>query len=125
MKFTFRRTSAPPETLVADGGKWIELTAPARWEPAVGDTIIGTFLGFAQKSGAFGPYRAVILISDNVRHTITGSMLVTMIEAGGVKTGDRLRIVYLGMSLSAMGHSCKQFRAYLSRQSHKHAEGAA
>jgi endonuclease V-like protein UPF0215 family len=81
----------------------------------VGEVIMGTFLGFAQRSGSFGAYRAVILAVDNSRVTITGNQLVAMIEGSTVKTGDRLRIVYLGTGITATGFNFKRFQGFVAR----------
>ncbi len=104
-----------PEVILANGQKWLKLHAPTRWEATPGEVLVGTFIGFQEKTGPSGAYRAVILETDDGNKiSITGTMLVSLIECG-IEVGDRIRVVYCGTEVSsATQFKYKVFEVYLA-----------
>ncbi|MDB4278107.1 hypothetical protein N9917_00605 [Deltaproteobacteria bacterium] len=109
--------NSPPA--VAYGIKWHKLERPESWKPtAPGTELIGYYLGQSLRDGQYGQYNVALLTvpsGDGYSRpfTISGTTLISAIDAGQVKDGQLLRITFQGYGESARGHNYKKFDVYV------------
>jgi hypothetical protein len=58
--------------------------------------ITGVFLGISDHSGRYGPYRRITVRTRDGSLTVTGAVIMHLIDAAGLAIGETIKIVFGG-----------------------------
>lgn len=107
------------EVAVAHGVKWHKLSHPKTWKPTeAGEEIVGYYLGQSVRDGQYSQY-VVVLLAVPTGHgftqpyVVSGTALISAIDAGQVEEGYLIRIVFGGMKDLGNGKNLKLFEVYV------------
>ncbi len=95
--------------------KWKKVKGPTTWRPEINDELVGCFGGRSLRNGSFGPYEIVILHTDDRTYTVSGTVLLQLVESANPQLGDLLRVVYKGTKPTALQHDIKIFELYTKK----------
>lgn len=111
------------DTLIAHGVRWTKLQQTQRWEPEIGESIHGAFLGLKHKKGMYGEYKCCLIQTVDGVRSITGITLIDAIENSAIQHDDLIRIVYKGNAISGTTlHEWKVFEIFVAEKSMQHRE---
>lgn len=113
---------------------WKEASPAHPWRCKIGQMIFGTFVNLTKKVGRYGEYSAVVIdvLEDHFpksndegytivekqpseRRTVSGSMIVNMIDSSHVQFGDHVMIRFIGYEDLSDERTMKEFRLWTSR----------
>ena len=104
---------------IAYGIKWHKLERPAPWKPTEpGTELVGYYLGQSLRDGQFGQYNVALLSvpsGDGYSRpfTISGTAVISKIDAGVVVIGQLLRVTFQGWKDLGKDRKYKQFDVYV------------
>lgn len=101
--------------------KWKKIEAPQKWRPrGASDELTGYYGGKTVRSGTHGQYWVIIVHvpvsgeSDMVTYLISGTVLITLIDAAGIGEGHPIKIVYHGDVYTGVDRYYKKFSLYIA-----------
>lgn len=94
-----------------------KVVAPTTWDPAeVGEELCGFYGGRTLRDGKFGQYEVVIVhIPMGASLTVSGTKLITLLDASLIKPGHPIRIVWKGLKDLGGGKSMKDFEVLVAQ----------
>lgn len=112
MKNTKRYASkAEQEAAAIKAVKWVEVKRPKKWrfqEP--GDELVGRFVGVETcEHPEYGVYRRVLVKTPEGPMFATGTVLIDLVSAAGLRADEFLKITYLETVETSAGYNCNLF----------------
>lgn len=112
MKISDLFNKKPEPDIIAAGKRWHKVNGAKKWEPQVGEVLVGIYQGSSERNGQHGTYRAIVIkVGDNA-FRVTGVKIVELVEDSGIQPGDDVCIVYGGTQLTNSGYNVKLFELY-------------
>ena len=109
-----RRARKPPD-LVAAGMRWLKIEKAITWRPGDGEVLQGRYVGARNREGSFGVYTLHTVRTDVGRYSFSGAVISALIADAGIKSGDLVRVVYLGKRcVRDTDRAYKDFELYVS-----------
>lgn len=104
--------------LVPDDVQWLEITAPRKWAfKKPGDQLIGRFVRVEQRIHPNnGPYRAVLIDTEDGVLYATGTGLMSLVDAAGLREFELVRIIYDGTVETTEGYFCNTYRLMVEKR---------
>lgn len=97
--------------------QWRKIVAPTTWDPtAVGEELCGFYGGRTLREGKFGQYEVVVVhIPMGASYTVSGTKLITLLDASLIKPGHPIRIVWKGLKDLGGNKSMKDFEVLVAQ----------
>ncbi len=94
---------------------WRVVQAERFWQPKVGDSLEGQFLGKKVKRNRHNePYEVVIVRSEEETFAVSGTVILSLFDNSGALPHDEVRIVYKGTKpCNNSEYSYKDFNLYV------------
>lgn len=102
-------------TTISHGKKWRQVSAPKVWRPKDGDTLVGAYGGISIKKGMHGEYRNLIVRTDNETFLVSGTKIMSLVDASGVETLQNVRVVYKGLVDVGNEHPMKDYDLFIEK----------
>lgn len=94
--------------------KWRKINAPSTWRPAEGEELVGYYAGRTKREGSFGQYEVVVvLVPYKGAFMLSGTQLLQLMDAGMVRRGDAVRVVYKGLKQLDDEREMKMFELFV------------
>lgn len=94
---------------------WTKVQAARPWKPrAVGDVLIGEFIGHSVRVGATGSYGVVTLRTEVGTLTVSGVVIRSLFEAADVPKDALVRVVFNGEQTGPAGRTWRDFDLFVA-----------
>lgn len=94
---------------------WKRLETPRPWAPKKAEELVGYFLGITLRDGVHGQYSVVLMaVPDQGVYTISGTVIIQLVQAALVPIGSPLRVKFLGFAETALGRNMKRFEVLVA-----------
>ncbi len=113
------------EGLMKDRYTWCAVKAPKPWYPKLpGEELVGFYGGRTLATGQFGQHEIVLIfVPGQGAFTITGAVLIRLIDAAMAAVGDPIRIVWGGKQDIGEGRTMKNFELYTAEETKHERQG--
>src|SRR3972149_1075097 len=96
--------------------KWQKVHVPKHWRPKkVGEEIVGFYGGRTLKTGNFGQYEVMLIHVPSLgSFTLSGTMLIQLIDASMIDMGHPIRVVWGGQKQLDGDKKMKIFEVFVA-----------
>lgn len=101
----------------ATGEEWYPVQAPESWKPtAIGDELVGSYMGVVTSSGTYGAYDQLVVRSDVGKvWLVSGVAVLRQASHACLTKGDRMLLRYHGTERIHVGGESRESEVHRMR----------